>query len=326
MYPLLLQRVEDGGPDFVLDIDGEVLIAAPDITSVSAGKGIAVILLLSLFLIDAAILRLIMKVVADGRIMSALVVGMLLVLLLSVAVGINVFNAIRKGNRLESLMLNRREGTFTQFSQAGAKTCDWRILKPFIRIIQIVHSAGGAVTYQLVLADVDEGTGVIRSEFIAAKGDLIGAGVQRYGFFRKFMEGAHDELPRFQIISQRMDWSKQLAVSLWTGNVLRQRWMGDKPWTPWLMVCSTIWVVLITPLQITELIGAWISKGPFGLKETGPWPGRFEKEKSSSPIKQKGRRYSEVTLLGKRLLLASMGLGVALWGMLLGMLLMVAFR
>lgn len=46
MYPLLLHRSEEGGSDFVLDINEDVLIAAPDVAAVSAGKGIAIIFLL----------------------------------------------------------------------------------------------------------------------------------------------------------------------------------------------------------------------------------------------------------------------------------------
>lgn len=325
MYPLLLNRVEAGGPDFVLDINDEVLIAAPDVASVSAGKGIAIIFLFSLVPIDAVILKLIPKMAAAGQANSTPVAVMVLALLLSVAVGINVFNAVRSGNRVEPLLMDRIEGIVTVFSKAGADTYDWRALKPFIRIVQIVHAAGGAVTYQLILADVDENTGVVRSEFIAAKGDLIGAGAQRYGFFKQFMDGPHDGLPKFQIVSPRMCWAKQLAVSIWTGEMLRQRWMGEKSWTPWLVICNMLWIMLITPLQVTELIGAWISKGPLGLKETGPWPGRFESMESNSPLKAKGRRYAEVTNKSKSLLQVSMTLGVIAWMVPIGLFLKVAF-
>lgn len=325
MYPLLLHRVEVGGPDFVLDINEDVLIAAPDVASVSAGKGIAIILLFSLIPVDAVIIKLIPKMAAATGMISFPVVVMVLALLLSVAVGINVFKAVRGGNRTEPLLLNRREGTVTVFSKTGVNTYDWRVLKPFIRIVQIVHAAGGAVTYQLVLADVDGDTGVVRSEFVAAKGDLIGAGVQRYGFFKQFMDGPHEGLPGFQVVSPRMDWAKQLVVSIWTGEMLRQRWMGEKSWTLWMVICNMLWIMLITPLQVTELIGAWISKGPFGLKETGPWPGRFESMDHNSPLKAKGKRYAEVTNMSKSLLLVSMALGVVAWMVPIGLFLKVAF-
>lgn len=325
MYPLLLRRAESGGPDFVLDINDEVLIAAPDVASVSAGKGIAIIFLFSLIPIDAAILKLIPKMATAGQMVSIPVVVMVLMLLLSVAFGINVFNAVRGGNRIEPILLDRQKGTVTLFSKVGVSTYDWRVLKPFIRIVQIVHAAGGAVTYQLILADVDEDTGVVRSEFIAAKGGLIGAGVQRYGFFKQFMDGPHEGLPDFQIVSPRMGWAKQLAVSIWTGDMLRQRWMGEKSWTLWMVICNMLWVMLITPLQITELIGAWISKGPFGLKETGPWPGRFDSMRSNSLLKEKGKRYAEVTNKSRSILLVSMALGVIAWIVPIVLFLKVAF-
>lgn len=325
MYPLLLHRVEADGPDFVLDINDEVLIAAPDVSSVSAGKGIAIIFIISLIPIDAAIIKLIPRMAEAGQVISIPVVVMALALLLSVAVGINVFNAVRGGNRIEPLLLDRQKGTVTHFSKAGVNAYDWRVLKPFIRIVQIVHAAGGAVTYQLILADVDEATGVVRSEFIAAKGDLIGAGVQRYGFFKQFMDGPHEGLPKFQVVSPRMGWAKQLAVSIWTGDMLRQRWMGEKSWTLWTVICNILWVMLIVPLQVTELIGAWISKGPFGLKETGPWPGRFESMRSDSLLKEKGKRYAEVTNKSKGLLLMSMALGLIAWMLPIGLFLKVAF-
>lgn len=326
MYPLLLHRVEAGGPDFVLDINDDVLIAAPDVASVSAGKGIAIIFLFSLIPVDAAIIKLIPKMAAAGGMISIPVVVMVLALLLSVAVGINVFKAVRGGNRIEPILLNRKEGTVTLFSKAGVSKHDWRVLKPFIRIVQIVHAAGGAVTYQLILADVDRDTGVVRSEFVAAKGDLIGAGVQRYGFFKQFMDGSHEGLPKFQVVSPHMGWAKQLAVSIWTGDMLRQRWMGEKSWTLWMIVCNMLWVMLIAPLQVTELIGAWISKGPFGLKETGPWPRRFESMGGNSPLKEKGRRYSEVTNKSKSLLLVSMTVGVVAWMVPITLFIKVAFR
>ncbi len=326
MYPLLLHRAESGGPDFVLDMDDEVLIAAPDVASISAGKGIAIIFLLSIIPVDAAILKLIPRMAEAEGMNSIPVAVMVLVLLLSIAVGVNVFKAVRGGNRIEPLLLNKREGTVTIFSKAGLATYDWCILKPFIRIVQIVHAAGGAVTYQLILADVDEDTGIVRSEFLAAKGDLIGAGVQRYGFFKQFMDGSHEEFPKFQVVSPHMNWAKLLAVSIWTGDMLRQRWMGEKPWTIWVVICNMLWVMLITPLQVTELIGSCISKGPFGLKETGPWPARFESMEKNSPLKEKGSRYAEVTSESKRLLLVSMALGVIAWMVPIGLFLKVAFR
>ncbi|WP_333627793.1 hypothetical protein [Stenotrophomonas cyclobalanopsidis] len=326
MYPLLLHRVEGGGLDFVLDINEDVLIAAPDVAAVSAGKGIAIILLLSLIPVDAAIIKLIPKMASAAGAISVPVVVMVLALLLSVAVGVNVFKAVRGGNRIEPLLLNRRDGTVTVFSKEGVSTYDWGALKPFIRIVQIVHAAGGAVTYQLILADVDEATGVVRSEFIAAKGDLTGAGVERYGFFKQFMGGSHEGLPNFQLVSPHMDWAKQLAVSIWTGDMLRQRWMGEKSWTFWMAICNMLWVMLITPLQVTELIGAWISKGPFGWKETGPWPRRFESVGGNSPLKEKGGRYAEVTSMSRILLLVSMTLGTAAWMVPIGLFLKVAFR
>lgn len=326
MYPLTQQKAEAGGPDFVLDINEDVLVAAADVASVSAGKGVAVIFLLSIIPVDAAIIKLIPKMASAAGWISIPVVAMVLALLLSVAVGINVFNAVRDGNRIEPLLLNRRDGTVTLFSKKGANMYDWGALKPFIRIVQIVHAAGGAVTYQLILADVDEVTGAVRSEFVAAKGDLIGAGVQRYGFFKQFMGESHEGLPEFQVVSPHMDWAKKLAVSIWTGGMLRQRWMGEKSWTFGMGVCNMLWVMLITPLQITELIGAWISKGPFGWKETGPWPRRFESIGSNSLLKQKGRRYAEVTNMSRILLLVSMTLGVIAWMVPIGLFIKVAFR
>ncbi len=92
-----------------------------------------------------------------------------------------------------------------------------------------------------------------------------------------------------------------------------------------MVICNMLWIMLITPLQVTELIGAWISKAPLGLKETGPWPGRFESMRSNSLLKEKGKRYAEVTNKGKSILLVSMVLGVIAWMVPIVLFLKVAF-
>lgn len=61
MYPLLLGRAEGGGPDFLLDINEEVLVAAPDVNAISAGKGVAVILLFAIALVIGVLIGFLLK-------------------------------------------------------------------------------------------------------------------------------------------------------------------------------------------------------------------------------------------------------------------------
>ena len=313
MYPLLLRCAEDGGPDFVLDINEKVLVAAPDVNAISAGKGIAVILLFAIALVIAVLIGLLPIFLEHA---SKLIFPLLLIFLtviLGLAVSVNVFRAVRSGNRLEPVVFNRSDQTVTRYSREGAVSYTWQALRPFIRIIQIVHAAGGSVTYQLILADVDDDTGVVRSEIIAGKGDLIGAGANRYGFYQRFMEGPLLGLPAFQLVSLRMDWFKRMAVSIWTLDATRRRLLGERNWTPVTFLSSVLWIVLLTPFQVPELIGAWISKGPYGLKECGPWPRRFEALKSDSILKSKAARYGEVTPVAKRIIIFSLVLGAFVW-------------
>jgi hypothetical protein len=313
MYPLLLRRTEDGGPDFVLDINEEVLVTAPDVNAISAGKGVAVILLFAIALVIAVLVGFLPKFLEHASELKLPLVLIFLTVILGLAVSVNVFRAVRSGNRLEPVVFNRADQTVTRYSQAGAASYSWQALRPFIRIIQIVHAAGGSVTYQLILAEVDDETGVVRSEFVAGKGDLIGAGANRYGFIQRFMDGPLSSLPKFQLAALRMDWFKRLAVSIWTLEATRKRLLGERDWTPLTILLSVLWIALLAPFQVPELIGAWISKGPYGLKESGPWPGRFDALKSDSILKSKAEHYGEVTSVAKRIIIISLALGGFVW-------------
>lgn len=313
MYPLLLRRAEDGGPDFVLDINEEVLVAAPDVNAISAGKGVAVILLFAIALVIGVLIGFLPKFLEHASELKLPLAMICLTVILGLAVSVNVFRAVRSGNRLEPVVFNRADQTVTRYSHAGAASYRWKALRPFIRIIQIVHAAGGSVTYQLILAEVDDETGVVRSEFVAGKGDLIGAGANRYGFIQCFMEGPLSSLPRFQLAALRMDWFKRLAVSIWTLEVTRKCLLGERDWTPLTMLLSVLWIALLAPFQVPELIGAWISKGPYGLKESGPWPGRFDALKSDSILKSKAEHYGEVTPVARRIIIISLALGAFAW-------------
>lgn len=313
MYPLLLRRAEDGGPDFVLDINEEVLVAAPDVNAISAGKGVAVILLFAIALVIGVLIGFLPKFLEHASELKLPLAMICLTVILGLAVSVNVFRAVRSGNRLEPVVFNRADQTVTRYSQAGAASYRWKALRPFIRIIQIVHAAGGSVTYQLILAEVDDETGVVRAEFVAGKGDLIGAGANRYGFIQCFMEGPLSSLPKFQLAALRMDWFKRLAVSIWTLEATRKCLLGERDWTPLTMLLSVLWIALLAPFQVPELIGAWISKGPYGLKESGPWPGRFDALKSDSILKSKAEHYGEVTPVARRIIIISLALGAFAW-------------
>ncbi len=53
------------------------------------------------------------------------------------------------------------------------------------------------------------------------------------------------------------------------------------------------------PFQLLELIAAWISKGPFGVKETGSLPSRFDALKDDSVLKPKADRHGDVTSISR---------------------------
>lgn len=313
MYPLLLRRAENGGPDFVLDINEEVLVAAPDVNAISAGKGVAVILLVAIALVIGVLISFLPKLLEHASELKFPLVLIFLAVLLGVAVSVNVFRAVRSGNRLEPVAFNRTDQTVTRYSQEGAASYRWQSLRPFIRIIQIVHTAGGSVTYQLILAEVDEETGVVRSEFVAGKGDLIGAGANRYGFYQRFMEGPLSGLPAFQLAALRMDWFKRMAVSIWMLEATRKRLLGKRSWTLLTTLLSMSWIALLAPFQVPELIGTWISKGPFGVKETGPWPSRFDALGDDSVLKLKADRYGDVTPISRRIIAIALALGAFIW-------------
>jgi len=320
MYPLLLHRTEDGGLDFVLDLDEDALVAAPDVNLISAGKGVAVIMLLAITLVTSYVIGFLPMLMEDA---SKLVLPLIMVFLVAVlgpVAEIFVFRAVRNGDRLDPILFNRLDQTVTHYSGSGTTIYNWRSLKPFIRIIQVVQAAGGSVTYQLILADVEGGTGAIRSEFVAGKGDLIGAGAHRFGFFQVFMEASLSDLPRFRLMSSRMGWLERTAVSIWTLNATRERLLGQQSWTPAVTLVSFIWIVLLTPFLLSELVAAWISKGPFGVKETGPWPARFDALEEDSVLKSKAKRYGDVTPISGAIVAIALALGAFVWMLLFGLL------
>ncbi|HDS1654857.1 TPA: hypothetical protein QEL76_002812 [Stenotrophomonas maltophilia] len=325
MYPLLLRRTEDGGPDFILDVNEDVLVAVPDVNSISAGKGIAVILLFAIILIVGVVLGFLPMLLEDASKLVFPLIMVFLVAVLGAAAAVFVFRAVRNGDRLDPILFNRLDQTVTHYGASGGVVYNWKSLKPFIRIIQVVHAAGGSVTYQLILADIEDGTGIVRSEFIAGKGDLIGAGAHRFGFFQVFMEGSLSDLPRFQLVSSRMGWLKRMVVSIWTLDATRKCLLGRQPWTPVITLVSLLWTVLLMPFQLSELIAAWISKGPFGVKETGPWPSRFDALKDDSVLKSKADRYGDVTPISRWIIAIALALGAFVW-ILLFVLLYVAIR
>ncbi len=73
------------------------------------------------------------------------------------------------------------------------------------------------------------------------------------------------------------------------------------------------------PFQLSELIAAWISKGPFGVKETGPWPSRFDALKDDSVLKSKADRYGDVTPISRIIIVIALALGVFVWILLFGL-------
>ncbi|WP_295575824.1 hypothetical protein [Stenotrophomonas maltophilia] len=319
MYPLLLRRTEDGGPDFILDVNEDALVVVPDVNSISAGKGIAVILLFAIVLIIGVVLGFLPMLLEDASKLVFPLIMVFLVAVLGAAAAVFVFRAVRNGDRLEPILFNRLDQTVTHYSGSEGEVYNWSSLKPFIRIIQVVHAAGGSVTYQLILADVEDDTGKVRSEFVAGKGDLIGAGAHRFGFFQVFMEGSLSDLPRFQLVSSRMGWLKRMAVSIWTLGATRKCLLGQQPWTPAITLVSLLWTVLLMPFQLSELIAAWISKGPFGVKETGPWPSRFDALKDDSVLKSKADRYGDVTPISRIIIVIALALGVFVWILLFGL-------
>ena len=170
MYPLTHHRAEDVDIDFVLDVDETELVVAADVTLLSGAKGGLLWLVGMIVLVDVVILAGFPGLLADWKEMIASTVVTLLFLLLSAAFCVGMVCSVRRGSRVEPVLFNRVARTVTHFGSQGVRTYPWERLRPFVRIVRVVNTAGGGQTYQLVLADVDPSTGRVGAEFVAGKG------------------------------------------------------------------------------------------------------------------------------------------------------------
>lgn len=104
-----------------------------------------------------------------------------------------------------------------------------------------------------------------------------------------------------------------MAMSVWTLDATRKCLLGRQPWTPAIALVRLLWTVLLMPFQLSELIAARISKGPFGVKETGPWPSRFDALGDDSVLRLKADRYGDVTPISRRIIAIALALGAFIW-------------
>jgi hypothetical protein len=313
MYPLTHHRAEDIEIDFVLDVDESELVIAPDVTLLSGGKGIALWLIGMIILVDIVLIAQLPELLRFGKRVFVVTIVSILFVLLTVPFFVGMLRSIRNGNRIEPVMFNKAERTVTHYGKGRPRTYRWESLQPFIRIIRVVSAAGGGQLYQLILADVDMSTRKVKAEFIAAKGDLIGCGVLRYGFFTAYMNQPLRDLPGFRLVSAELNWMQRLAVSLWTVPGLCPRWLGEKPWSMWIAAGSIINIVLAMPLQLPELLAARITLGPYGEDTNGPWPKRYKALATDSPLRGLARHHGDVVVPARRYLMIALPLGTVFW-------------
>jgi hypothetical protein len=313
MYSLTHHRAEDVDIDFVFDIDETELVVAPDVTMLSGAKGGLLWLVGMIVLVDVVLLADLPEMLATWKEMVASTVVTLLFLVLSVAFCVGMFRAVRQGNRVEPVLFNRITRTVSHFGSHGVRTYPWERLRPFIRIVRVVNTVGGGQTYQLVLADVEPSTGRVGAEFVAAKGDLIGAGVLRYGFFKAYMDKPLERLPGFHLVPSRPDWMQRLALSIWTVPGLAPRWLGERPWSPLVGLGSALNIILAVPLQMPELFAARISLGPHGERSLGPWLKRFDALPSGAVLRGLARSHASVVVPARRCITIALPIGVVFW-------------
>lgn len=313
MYPLTHHRAEDVDIDFVLDVDETELVVAPDVTLLSGAKGGLLWLVGMIVLVDIVILAGLPEMLADWKDMVASTIVTLLFLVLSVAFCLGMVRSVRRGNRVEPVLFNRVARTVTHFGSQGVRTYPWERLRPFVRIVRVVNTVGGGQTYQLVLADVDPSTGRVGTEFVAGKGDLIGAGVLRYGFFKTYMDQPLERLPSFRLVSASPDWMQRLALSIWTFPGLAQRWLGERPWSPLVGLGSVLNTALAMPLQMPELLAARISLGPYGEGALAPWLKRFNALPAGTTLRRLARTHAAVVAPARRCIPVALAIGTAFW-------------
>jgi len=232
---------------------------------------------------------------------------------LSAAFCVGMVRSVRPGNRVEPVLFNRVACTVTHFGSQGVRTYPWERLRPFVRIVRVVNTVGGGQTYQLVLADVDPSTGRIDAEFVAGKGDLIGAGVLRYGFFKTYMDQPLERLPSFRLVSASPDWMQRLALSIWTLPGLAPRWLGERPWSPLVALGSVVNTSFAMPLQIPELLAARMSLRPYGESALSPWLKRFNALQASSTLRRLARSHAAVVAPARRCIPVALAIGTVFW-------------
>lgn len=314
MYPLTRHRAEDVDIDFVLDVDETELVVAPDVTLLSGAKGGLLWLVGMIVLVDVVLLAGFPGMLAGWKEMVASTVVTLLFLLLSIAFCVGMVRSVRRGNRVEPVLFNRLARTVTHFGSHGVRTYPWERLRPFVRIVRVVNTVGGGQTYQLVLADLDPSTGRVGAEFVAGKGDLIGAGVLRYGFFKTYMDQPLERLPTFSLVPTKPDWMQRLALSIWTFPGLAPRWLGERPWSPLVALGSVLNTALAMPLQMPELLAAGVSLGPCGEAALVPWLKRFSALPAGTTLRRLARTHAAVVAPARTCVPVALAIGTVFWG------------
>lgn len=312
MYPLLHWRVEDVDADFVMDINDEELVVASDVTLLSGGKGGVLWMMCVVLLMDLFFIHLLIEMISFGG-FGFVEFFVAAVGLSSIPLCIWMYKSVRYRGRIEPIVFNSVHRTVSHYGEDRVRTIDWNRVKPFIRIVRAVGAAGGAQVQLLVLADVDEVSGRVKAEIVAGRGGVITAGALRYGFFKTFMDGTLEELPRFRLISVNLDWMQRMAISLWTVPALRWRWLGERRWSPWVGLASFCNTLAAFPLLMAELIASRITLGPRGESSLGPWHKRFDALAPDSLLRERARHHGNVVVEAKRCLLASIAIGCVFW-------------
>lgn len=90
-------------------------------------------------------------------------------------------------------------------------------------------------------------------------------------------------------------------------------WLGERPWSGWIALGTTINTVVALPLLAAEIAAAKISLGPRGEAALGPWKKRFEALPEESKLRTLVRHRGGMFAPARRWLFASIAIGCVFW-------------
>ncbi|WP_137191438.1 hypothetical protein [Stenotrophomonas rhizophila] len=312
MYPLKHWRPEEVDLDFVMDIGERELVVAPNLTMLSGAKGGALWMIGVILLVDAVFMHIMIKFIAlHNDYVAAAIPGAFICI--SIPFCIWILSSIRYKSRIEPVLFNRADGTVSHYGADRVTTLDWVNLKPFIRIVWAVGTAGGAQVQLLILAEFESTSRTVGREVVVGRGDVVSAGSLRYGFFEAYMGKTLEALPAFRLASLHMSWMQRIASSIWMVPALGASWLGERPWSGWIALGTIINTVIALPLLAAEIAAAKISLGPRGEAALGPWKKRFAALPEDSKLRTLARHRGGMFAPARRWLFASIAIGCAFW-------------